>query len=637
MVLAHGWIVRGHFGLGLLVIGSDVRMTGFWVALLAASTGLVDPSDMPPRPPRPIFGGSMFTAKKLPPRTRPDDGFKRPAAPDGAQAPIARSVPAKQVSDSPPTQGQPPKGQPIHSREKAFRVPFSVPPLERPRLAEVQLYFSIDRGNTWKQYSAVKPDDESFTFAARGDGEYWFTVRTLDRERRLYPSTLTGVDPGLRVIVDTTPPDVSLKALDTAADQIGIEWDIADDNLDLSSLRAEFRSEASSSWYPVAIDARARGQAAWRPGVGGRIIIRLRVLDRAGNEGVKEVEVGSASSGIPAVGSGRGNQESSPSRPSPALGNSTSMPRSSGFQVPAQPNIGSSTTTDWTGANPPSPSAALNQNQGQNQNQNPNGGVNFLGNSPAVGNGRVANSNGQGRVVPYDQNERPSPQLENRSRSSGPSNVKLVNSTRFGIAYDILDKGKSGIASVKLYYTYDGRVWEEYGEDDDKKSPFNVKVNGEGTYGFTIVVKSGAGMGDEIPAPGDTPQEWVEVDTTPPDVKVGVPEVGKGAATGVLGITWSAQDRNLAPRSINLSYSENANSGWKPIANGIDNTGRYQWAVPADAPYKFYIRVEARDRAGNVGRAETDTPVIVDIARPKAKIVGVEPAGSPFKSPDLDK
>jgi hypothetical protein len=46
-------------------------------------------------------------------------------------------------------------------------------------------------------------------------------------------------------------------------------------------------------------------------------------------------------------------------------------------------------------------------------------------------------------------------------------------------------------------------------------------------------------------------------------------------------------------------------------------------------PYQFYVRVEAVDRAGNVGGDETRKPVIVDLSQPKVQVIGVGAAGSP--------
>jgi hypothetical protein len=106
------------------------------------------------------------------------------------------------------------------------------------------------------------------------------------------------------------------------------------------------------------------------------------------------------------------------------------------------------------------------------------------------------------------------------------------------------------------------------------------------------------------------------------------PQPGRGASSGVLDIEWQARDKNPAPKPISLYYSEEASGPWKPIAEGIENSGRYQWQIPSDPsmPYKFFVRIECKDRAGNTGRTETPTQVIVDLTRPKIRILRVEPS-----------
>jgi hypothetical protein len=58
-----------------------------------------------------------------------------------------------------------------------------------------------------------------------------------------------------------------------------------------------------------------------------------------------------------------------------------------------------------------------------------------------------------------------------------------------------------------------------------------------------------------------------------------------------------------------------------------ENIGRYRWQMPAGGiPYKFVVRVEAIDKAGNVGTLVRSQFVIVDLHQPKGLILGVEPA-----------
>ena len=56
------------------------------------------------------------------------------------------------------------------------------------------------------------------------------------------------------------------------------------------------------------------------------------------------------------------------------------------------------------------------------------------------------------------------------------------------------------------------------------------------------------------------------------------------------------------------------------------------WTLPEDVPNRIRVKVEAKDRAGNVG-SDVSKPVIVDLAQPKGIIVEVEPANKPLDRP----
>ena len=69
---------------------------------------------------------------------------------------------------------------------------------------------------------------------------------------------------------------------------------------------------------------------------------------------------------------------------------------------------------------------------------------------------------------------------------------------------------------------------------------------------------------------------------------------------------------------------------WYPIAQQMENTGHYVWTVPPNIPARFHLRVDVVDAVGNRGTAETveGSPVIVDRARPRSRILGLDPSAS---------
>jgi hypothetical protein len=407
-----------------------------------------------------------------------------------------------------------------YSRTPVFYIPFSDP--GDRRLKSVQLYVSTDQGRFWQRASNVGPQEGRFTFTAPRDGLYWFAVQTVDADNRVYPAVMDNAPPGLRVIVDTQPPVVTLRAQPPRDGYSGVEWEVQDENLDVGTLTLEYRQSGAADWLPLRVDPVATGHYSWRPAAGGTLEARLRVRDKAGNEGERQATVLAA----------------------------------------ADSRVGSPDLATHYAPRPP---------------------------------------------------------------ASSPL-VKLVNSKRINLNYEVQDKGPSGLSKVELWYTTDTRKWERWREDTNPQAPFTVEVNDEGVYGFTLLALSGVGLGTDPPRVGDPPQVWVEVDLTKPIVRLLGVDVGRGSDAGKLTVAWSATDKNLGRQPISLFYSDQPAGGtWKPIITNAENSGSYVWRIPSDVPYKFYVRIEAADKAGNVGAAETDKAVIVDLSQPKIVIREVEP------------
>jgi hypothetical protein len=418
--------------------------------------------------------------------------------------------------------GQSPANRIIYSRQPVFRIPFETDGGER-RLQEVQLYVSEDRGQTWQKTATVPPEQRGFNFRADHDGLYWFTVRTVDFQGRGNPTTLQGARPQLEVYVDTQAPVVTLRPAAAREGTYAVEWDIREENLDLSSFLLEYRLPGGAEWIPLTVEPAASGQRSWNPSTGGPLDVRLRVRDLAKNEGEATIKL---------------------------------TPGAQGFR----------------------PSSSLLE-------QDAAGSAN--------------------RTIP---------------------GKRWVNSKKISLNYEVKEEGPSGVQAVELWSTRDGRTWEKHSEDPKHKPPYIFEVHEEGIFGFTLIVRSGVGLSERPPRSGDPPQMWVEVDLTKPVVHWVNVEVGRGSDTGWLTITWKATDKNLGREPITLSYAEDPRGTWTPISTALENSGKYRWQMPPGVPYRFFVRVEATDLAGNVGALDTSTPVIVDLAQPKGLILGVEPA-----------
>lgn len=226
----------------------------------------------------------------------------------------------------------------------------------------------------------------------------------------------------------------------------------------------------------------------------------------------------------------------------------------------------------------------------------------------------------------YTRNYDPTP--GNILNPPAPGDIKLVGSKRIALAYDVKDVGPSRIAAIDLWYTHDGRTWTKYGQPfaDEAGKNLIFEVEREGLYGITLNAKSGVGLGERPPQAGDRPQVWIEVDLTKPVVALKNVLVGQGIDKGKLKIAWNASDKNLGMGCVNLRYAEQSTGPWTAIAEKVNNSGEYTWMMPAEVPYQFYIKVEAVDRAANVGEDATPQPVKVDLSIPRVIPLGVAPA-----------
>jgi hypothetical protein len=187
---------------------------------------------------------------------------------------------------------------------------------------------------------------------------------------------------------------------------------------------------------------------------------------------------------------------------------------------------------------------------------------------------------------------------------------KLVGSRTFALEYDLDDAGRGGVSRVELWGTRDsGQTWNRYSQDDDNRSPLVVTVDDEGMYGFKILVLGSSGAGVEPPRAGDEPELWVSVDLKRPIVELTGVERGDGNLADHLILRWRAQDNNLERRPISLFFSSRPTGPWSAIATSLEDTGEYAWRVERYVPTRVFLRIEARDIAGNLAAFQTREPV----------------------------
>lgn len=494
--------------------------------------------------------------------------------------------------------GADPDSQAVHTSRPKFRIPFQFDPDEMARIGavEIRLFVSTDQGRHWQHSQSVPPTEGRFTFEAPSEGEYWFAVRTIDAQQNLYPPGPPQA--GLRVVVDRTSPQLELKLREPAPGQVELSWRATDDHVDLSTLKLEYLDPSATDWQGVNITPMESGQTVWNVARAGRVFVRGSISDRAGNSGTADAAL-NVSAANP--------DQPQPARPdfSQPVAGPQPEPQHNLANAPSQPVIMPHGIDDGS-----TPAALSSQS---NPAPRPVSAANPL--TPAE----------EGELTPVV----PVP-AESTSESANGIVTRYVRSPSFTVNYELEDVGPSGVSSVDLYITENnGFKWFYYGPDEDQRSPLDIEVPGDGSYGFAIRVRSGVGLVQDPPQPGEAPTLVVVVDRQPPQAEITAAVQGQGASRGEVDIQWSVKDERLPEEPVLLSYAADPAGPWQPITQWIENTGRYRWKVDQSWTHPVYLRLEARDAAGNLTRVDTKSPLVLDLSRPSARITDVEPNGEP--------
>jgi hypothetical protein len=456
-----------------------------------------------------------------------------------------------------------------YTNRARFGIPFQFDAEELTRIGavEIRLFLSTDDGENWRDVQNVAPAAGRFQFEAPEDGKYSFAVRTVDAQGRLHPSA--ELSPELHVIVDQAVPDVTLTLVSNREREVTALWQAHDANLDVDSLHLEF-SVNGGQWEEVAgVDA-AVGQIRFDTGEQGRVSVRMTAADRAGNPQImtREIEVGESS------------EPESDNRD----------PFTPDFDQPVAQGPGHAVLQDSAG----------------------------IGN-PIIRPGSLRGTTGTTTPSSLSTSEA-------TASEESASQARRVNSLTFRIGYEVAEVGPSGVGQVEFFITEDdGAHWYHYGTDEDGVSPFEVTVPRDGSYGFSMRVKSGIGLSNPPPQPEDAPDSYIVVDRMGPEVTLLPLTQGGAEQQNELVIEWSIQDDLLSDRPVSLFYSTNPDQGeWEPITGWMANTERFVWAVSPQFRKSVFIRLDARDAAGNVTSVVSDAPVVLDRSRPQARITDVE-------------
>jgi hypothetical protein len=566
----------------------------------------------------------------------------------------------------------------IYWSKNEFTIPFHIDN-DGSQPSAVLLEISTDEGMTWLPYARDGVRARQFRFTSQGDGLYLFRIKTIDNLGQAFDP---GAEP-LRVLVDTTSPELTLEVDTDARGQLIASFAIIETNPKIESIRLEYQTEFTGSWIAANFDTNRKSSTE----LSGRgmlnvsstvrqLVVRLVAKDAAGNE--SEVtrlpqlpRTATAPTGMQ-LASGRNSPPTSPFSNNAQFSNSQfsnsqfSNTKTSNAQLPGpQGNtsvarLGSGPTLGLPGGPTitavPSPTTASGPTSKSNGYQfQPITKDTLISTNVSVD----AQSDGLGSLpsiaASQDLNASPlflggasgdSVQLSNQPQSASPIALSVPSPARaptgttrsidqkpyhssskaFSLDYAVDQRGGSQVASVELWGTVDqGQIWELWGTDPDGKTPFDISVETEGLFGFRMVLVGANGMSANRPRNGDNADAWIHVDTKLPSARIVSAVYGRGNESGALVIEFSAQDEQFSDRPIKLSYSEVPTGPWTTIVSGYENSGRYVWRADPNLPARVYLQIEAFDQAGNIGAHRLELPVDIEGLAPRGRIQGFRP------------
>lgn len=510
--------------------------------------------------------------------------------------------------------------------------------------AKVVLYQSTDQGANWHVAGSAAPHVRSFRFLAPTDGTYCFAIRTYDQNGVARPRA--ELSPEMQVAVDTLGPQVERFDAEFRSETLEVSIEARDaSGFGTATPNVYAQVAGDPSWTPLTatdIELDPAGQlaritATWHPPAGAReIALRAVIEDRAGNRTERTATATQAEdSNRVATGNGPFGYVSSTTRSSrPTTTKSTGIvdpfaaaeqpsgsrtqpkyPQTEGASLTAS----DSETREWRDSNeqrdvasestpwPVDETSTRSLTRSESSPTNKRGGpFSSASFSPT-------------EIAPFPGWE------EGRSK---PPAIRFVNTRQFEFDYELERTGRWGVAKVELWGTQNnGRSWRRFAIDSDRESPIHVNTPGEGSYGFRLVVESVGGLEPATPRPGDKPEAMVGVDLTAPYVALSSIRQGVGYFADQLVIQWQADDEQLAKNPIDLYYSNRQSGPWIPIATAQPNSGRHSWRLQRHLPQRLFVRIEARDKAGNKTSATTPDSIELNMATAAGSLLGVRPSG----------
>lgn len=557
---------------------------------------------------------------------------------------------------------------PIYTKRPTLRLPVELDARTKAEVAEIKLYVRGPSG-LWECVQTAPSSQNMFEYKAPSDGEYQFTFVTVDRRGNATPRSVETTPPHRNVVVDSTPPALSAQLKSTKAGDMLLECQVRDTNPDWGTLRAMYLAPGNK-WQPLVpagIDSPTMFKVPSTVVIENKV--RVEIADKAGNRTTQDIDLNDP----PALPKSPIKPLTDKGRPDPALmkdidplvtpppslsdvrgANLPEMPKASKFDLPPAPTVADMPplkTPDLPPLKTPdiapdikmpvnpdikAPEIPLEPPMPRTPDVKPPIAPSLDPPMPRTPEVRPPVDNMKipevpevkppmdlppPPVVPASRNTSSAmkPNAEPRTAEKPASSHSVINTRTCSINYQ-LDGGARLTNRTDFWATPDaGRTWTKLQDAAHGVPPAKLTLPGDGVFGIRIR----PGGGNKPPEPGEDPDCVIEIDTTNPAVNLLPPTFTAENRTMIL--SWTAADTNLLSNSISLYWSLKKDGPWEVITSGYKNEGVYRWTVPTDLAGPVYLRLEAMDRAGNVGRMELPSPVAIDVGKQRVKVIGVAP------------
>jgi hypothetical protein len=505
--------------------------------------------------------------------------------------------------------------QRTYLNKNVIKLPIQINDQARALISEIQLFVKDHPGAPWKMCGKVGPAAEAHIFQVPRDGEYWFTMVTMDKQGRGYPSDLRDEPPGLVVHIDTQAPQIELTNLGQTPEGQLIQCEVRDPNLD--NARTKFQYQGGDRVFRMLEPVVGRPNVFCIPVQAVCTgLVRATAEDLAGNQALREVHV---------------SQIAGPKAANP-LPLALTPPQASPLEnvvAPPQPMEIHTPVVDLNPPVQPAPNVIPKKLASAPPESTPEPKAIAGSDRPNWKDGaRVEGARVEGSPREFVKTTTSGASPVQATQPADAPKRQFVNNTKVFLDYQVENAGPNGAGKIEVWITRDrAKSWNKVSEETQRNAPVEVQFPGDGIFGVTLIASNGRGTSSPAPAAGDAPDWWIEVDTAKPTAQITRIQTAVENGQSVVHIHWSAQDKNLADGPVDLSYAATPLGPWLSIAKGLKSEGQYRWTPPVEIGVQAHLRLIARDLAGNMTIVAGQDPVQFEpMARPRALIRSVTTA-----------